>query len=237
MKKTNTQICENCLKENPLYRETCLNCGFYLREKIPNIDLWSTIWKLFENPKNAIKSIIFAEHKNFVLVLLLLFSAKLYSLFVMAKYYLNPLSEEMTNTFLNAIILILLFLILVIVFSELLTFILNIGNKGMVRFKDNISIIAYSFIPIILLSIILLPIEYGIFGKQWFISNPSPIVVKKNAAYLLYGIESVMILWSLFIFYISLSLQSNSKIKSLFFVVLFLFIITAVIILLPINFA
>ncbi len=235
MKKTNIQICDNCQKENPLYRETCLECGYYLRKKEPNIDLWSTVWKLFENPKKAIKNIIFAEHKNFVVFLLLLFSVKLYSLFVITKYNLNPLSEEITNSFLNAVILIVSFTILIIIFSWLITFILNIGNKGIVRFKDNIAIITYSFIPIIIISIILLPIEYGIFGKQWFSSNPSPIVVKKNAAYLLYGIESVMILWSVVILYIALFLQSNSKIKALFFMLLFFSMISAVIILFPIN--
>ena len=234
MKNINIQICDNCQKENPLYRETCLECGHYLRKTVVNIDLWSTIWKLFENPQKAVKNIIFAEHKNFVIFLLILLSVKLYSVFVISKFIMNPLQDD-TITVLNALIISLIFSFLIIIFAKFLTSTINFNNKKLVRFKDNISLIVYSFIPIILISLILLPIEYGIFGKQWFISNPSPLIVKKNAAYLLYGIEGAMILWSIFILYMSFLQQSSSKIKALLFLFLFISVITVLIFLLPLN--
>jgi len=235
MKKTNIQICDNCQKENPLYRETCLECGHYLRKTVVNIDLWSTIWKLFETPQKVIKNIIYAEHKNFVFFLLLLLSVKFYSLFVIVKFSFNPLAEELNNFFLNASVITIIFFIALLIFAKIITILISLKEKKIVRFKDNISVITYSFVPLILISIVLFPIEYGIFGKQWFTSNPSPLIIKKNAAYLLYGIEIFMLLWSLFILYLSFYIQSNSKIKAVLFVVSFILTIYGIISFSPLN--
>jgi hypothetical protein len=235
MKKTNIQICDNCRKENPLYRETCLECGHYLRKTVVNIDLWSTIWKLFETPQKVIKNIIYAEHKNFVFFLLLLLSVKFYSFFVIVKFSLNPLAEELKNFFLNASMITIIFFTALLIFAKIITILINLKEKKIVRFKDNISVITYSFVPLILISIVLFPIEYGIFGKQWFTSNPSPLIIKKNAAYLLYGIEIFMLLWSLFILYLSFYIQSNSMIKAVLFVVSFILTIYGIISFSPLN--
>ncbi len=235
MKKTNIQICDNCRKENPLYRETCLECGHYLRKTVVNIDLWSTIWKLFETPQKVIKNIIYAEHKNFVFFLLLLLSVKFYSFFVIVKFSLNPLAEELKNFFLNASMITIIFFTALLIFAKIITILISLKEKKIVRFKDNISVITYSFVPLILISIVLFPIEYGIFGKQWFTSNPSPLIIKKNAAYLLYGIEIFMLLWSLFILYLSFYIQSNSKIKAVLFVVSFILTIYGIISFSPLN--
>lgn len=235
MKKTNIQICDNCKKENPLYRETCLECGHYLRKTVVNIDLWSTIWKIFETPKKVIKNIIYAEHKNFVFFLLLLLSIKFYSFFVIVKFTLNPLSEELKNFILNAALLTGIFFAAIVIFAKVIALLISIKDKKLVRFKDNISVITYSFVPLILVSIVLFPIEYGIFGKQWFTSNPSPFIIKKNAAYLLYGIEFFMTLWSVFILYLSFYIQSNSKIKAVLFVVLFIIMLYGIMLFIPLN--
>ncbi len=235
MTHTNIQICDNCKKENPLYRETCLECGHYLRKTVVNIDLWSTIWKVFESPKKAIKNVICAEHKNFVFFLLLLLSTKLYSFFIIFKFMLHPLKSEIINLSQNSLLNIGIYFFSLIIFAKFFTVVVNSKSPKLVRFKDNISIIVYSFIPIILISFILLPIEYGIFGKQWFTGNPSPIIIKKNAAYVFYGIESIMFIWSVFILYTSFQIQTGSKIKAIFFVLLFLSMIFGIVIFVPLN--
>ncbi len=235
MTQTNIQICDNCKKENPLYRETCLECGHYLRKTVVNIDLWSTIWKLLENPKSAIKNIIYAEHKNFTMFLLFLLSLKLYSFSVILKFMLHPLKSELINITQNSIIYIAIFLLSIIIFSKILTKIVNISSPELVRFKDNLSIIVYSFVPILLISFILLPIEYAMFGKQWFIGNPSPIIIKKSAAYVFYGIESIMVIWCAFILFLSFKIQTNSNIKAILFLAIFFLMIGGIMFFIPLN--
>ena len=78
MTKLNVNICSNCGVENPLYLKNCLNCKHYIRTAVVNIDLWRTIYQLFENPRKALKNIIYAEHKNFIIFLLFFFSIKLF---------------------------------------------------------------------------------------------------------------------------------------------------------------
>ncbi len=235
MNKTNIQICNNCKYKNPLYRETCLECGHQLRKRVVNIDLWSTIWKIFDNPIVSLKNIIFARHKNFVVFLLILLSVKLYSLFLIVKFYTNPLKQELHNANLNSITITLIFFITIIFFTKLITFFINRTNGKLTRFKDNIAIITYSFVPLILISSILFPVEYGIFGKQWFVSNPSPFVIKKNAAYMLFTIETIVWVWSLFNLSLSFYIQSGSKSKSILFLILFLFLLFGVVQIIPVN--
>ena len=78
MTKLNVNICSNCSKENPLYFKNCSDCKHYMRSAVVNIDLWSTIYQIFENPRKTLKNIIYAEHKNFIIFLLLFVSMKLF---------------------------------------------------------------------------------------------------------------------------------------------------------------
>ncbi len=72
----NFLVCQNCGEKNPLFSSKCGKCHHYLRATIPNIDLWSTIWKIFESPVEALTNVIYAEHKNFISFLTFFVSVK-----------------------------------------------------------------------------------------------------------------------------------------------------------------
>src|SRR5690606_23987280 len=74
----NAVVCKNCNSENPFYELICRNCRSFLREKIYNIDLWKTISQLIESPSTAFRNIILSEHKNYLLLLLVLIAGKLF---------------------------------------------------------------------------------------------------------------------------------------------------------------
>ncbi|MCB0746730.1 MAG: zinc ribbon domain-containing protein [Ignavibacteriae bacterium] len=221
MKYQNFQTCNNCGKENPLYANKCENCHHYVRANIVNIDLWSTIWKLFESPVEALKNIIYAQHKNFVIFLTIFVSIK----FLLISSFLQSLTDDSVITSKSFIYNTLLHSAIYIAFFLVFSFILNLMLKkfGKSRFKDSYSVTIFSFIPLILSLFFLTPIEYGIFGKHWFIFNPSPFLIKEIPAYIVTFLELILIIWSLIIFWKGLRLQSGSVLFSL--IMLFAFLI------------
>ncbi|MDH7605977.1 MAG: hypothetical protein QHH13_13840 [Melioribacter sp.] len=209
----NITVCKNCGSENPFYSLICSNCKAYLRTRIPNIDLWFTIGKVIESPIEAIKNIIYAEHKNFTIFLLILSAIKIAinSLIINNAIKLKSIQNE---NILNAILFTGVFFI--ITFTVAIFFIYLINNLFHIknRIKDNFSIYTYSLIPIIFALIILTPVEYALFGHYWFTFNPSPFIIKTTESYILIIIEVIFLLWSLILFIISTYVQSKNIIYS-----------------------
>ena len=155
--------CNNCSTENHFYELNCVNCGSLIRAKVVNIDLWSIIWLVIDSPKKAFETIIHAEHKNFILLLGILVSLKIY---FNVQFSSNLLFSEAPGTeqlILFLSISIALFLIILLLLSLLITF-LNSQFKSKSRLKDNFAIYIYSFLPVIVGLVFLLPVEYAIFG-------------------------------------------------------------------------
>lgn len=214
--------CSNCGHKNPLYLHNCSSCKYYIRETIVNIDLWKTIWGILYSPMNTQKRIVYAEHKNFITFILILLSIKFYSIDLVLKSFFNISTEVSNYSITNAALHILINLIFFIILSYIFTRTTR-GKEKLTRFRDNITLLGYSFIPAILTLIFLVPVEYGIFGEYWFFHNPSPTIIKPTIAYLLLFIEGVSLIWSIILVFRSIIFQSASFKKSIFF--LFLIII------------
>jgi len=220
----NTSKCKNCGSENPFYALICSNCKAYLRTRIPNIDLWLTIGKIIESPLDAIKNIIYAEHKNFTLLLLILAAIKIGINALILNNALKIKSinnENIFNTILFTGIYVISIFIVSILLITLINYVFHIKN----RIKDNFSIYTYSFIPVIFALIILSPVEYALFGHYWFTFNPSPFIIKNLEAYTLIIFEMIFLLWNLILFILSTYVQSKNIIYSIVIGILF-FIIT-----------
>lgn len=230
MKLNNAQICSNCGKENTLFEINCAKCKHYLRATVANIDLWQTIWQLLETPTKAIKNIIWAEHKNFVFFLLPLFAIKLFTSAVSFQSAINPNSGQTDYYYYNIAILLAIYISTILIFTKLFTVLIG---KTKVRFKDNFTILVYSSIPLVLSLFVLTPIEYGIFGKHWFVFNPSPFMIKELLAYVLVGLEAIMLIWSFVILFLGVKIQSNSVVLASVLLILFWSIVFIEIIYIP----
>jgi len=182
----NNTMCENCYSENDYFNLSCSTCGSLLRDKTPNVDLFSTIWQLIESPTKAIKRIVFSEHKNYLTFLLLLLVTK----FVFSSFFIQSILIEPVNyqKYLSANFgigfAIILFLILVFPFIQ--TKILKSKNVN-TRYKDNLAIVVYTQMPVILFLLLILPIEFALFGKFWLFSNPSPFIIKVNSSLFIFN--------------------------------------------------
>lgn len=204
----NVVVCKNCESENPFYVLICVKCKSYLRERIYNIDLWSTIAQLIESPSKGFKSIIFSEHKNFLILIILLVSGK----FFIDGMFLNLFSlkenAKISNYIFNYLIILGLTFVLITVFSFLVKIIIK--KYVQTRFADNFSIISYSFLPHVFGFLSLLPIELILYGGYLFSAEPSPFLIKETLAYVMLGFEGVIILWSFFLTFWAIKTQSKN---------------------------
>jgi len=220
----NSVTCPNCNSENPFYNSICLGCKFYLRDRIYNLDLWTIISSLIETPTKAFRTIIFSEHKNFILFILFFVSIK----YLINARFISMLSVgEFQSTIglqLSYLIVLGITLIYFIIFS-LLHKLSSKRNEVNIRFKDTLALIIYSQIPFLFGLIILFPLELVIFGDYLFSLNPTPFIIKGTIAYLFLVIEIGLVIWSIFLVFKAFRTQSQNLFFSLtsasVFVVLF----------------
>jgi hypothetical protein len=220
----NSVTCPNCNSENPFYNSVCSRCKYYLRDRIYNLDLWAQISLLIESPAKSFRTIIFSEHKNFILFILF---------FITIKYVVNARIIAMISVgdFQSTVELLYSYLIVLgiiviyfLVFSYLhKTF--GKLNKINLRFKDTLALTIYSQIPFLFGLFILFPLELVIFGDYLFTTNPTPFVIKGSIAYFFLLLEMGVIIWSIFLVFKAFISQTQHLIFSLtsasVFVVLF----------------
>ncbi len=195
MNKVSLIVCPNCKNENPYFNLNCSECKYFLRDRIPNINLGEIILSLIESPKSAFEKIIFSENKNYVFVLFILLSIRF---FILSRFMSVPFIGK--NSDFDLILTLLYFLstsAVVIFMISYATFFLIKKLKMFVRLKDVISIIIYSFFPSLIALCLLYPIELTVFGNYLFSNNPYPYLIKKNVFYILSGLEIFMIIWSI----------------------------------------
>ena len=194
----NVITCSNCGKENPFYKLTCENCKGYLRDRIYNLDLWQLIGALIESPVKAFSRIIQSEHKNFILLIAVLFSLRA---FIDARYFSVLISGEspLRIGLIPELLITAGAGFLVIWIFTFIFFFINKLNGLRTRIRDNNAILIYSLIPFSFALIILFPVELIIFGQYLFSDNPSPFVLKPVIAYTLLAFEGLLVLWGIFL--------------------------------------
>ncbi|MHB1687539.1 MAG: Yip1 family protein [Ignavibacteriaceae bacterium] len=216
----NSLTCKHCGSENPFYELICGNCKAYIRERVYNIDLWSVLGMLVENPKEAFTKIIFAEHKNFISFIILLVSGK----FLIDSMFLSLIThkdEPLFDNLFSGYLIVLGVLIALIILFSILFKVVNEAFGLRTRFKDVFAILTYSLIPNVFGLIILFTIEVTVFGGNIFSNNPSPFDLKELFAYALLAFEAIILLWSLFLTAAGIFTQTKNIIYSVVMALIF----------------
>jgi hypothetical protein len=214
----NVVICKNCRSENPFHGLICQNCKSYLRERIYNLDLWKTTGHLIETPSKGFKTIIFSEHKNYLILLLILIAGKFFLNGIFLTIYFDNWNAYLPGYFSSYIIFLIFSAAVILIFSGIFTLLTKVFGVE-TKLKDNIAILTYSFLPYTFGFLILFPMELVIFGSTLFYHSPSPFLLKPAIAYSLLAFEGLIILWSLFLTYYALKVQSANNFYSLAFAV------------------
>jgi hypothetical protein len=224
--------CGNCNSESDFFEMNCQNCGALLRDKFPNIDLFSTIWLLIESPSKAIKKIIFSEHKNYLTLLFILLTTKfVFTSFFLQSVFIEPVNYQRYLS-INFGIGFAVIGFLVLLFPLLQRTMLQNSNVK-TRYKDNLAVLVFSQIPTILFLLLILPFEFALFGKFWLFSNPSPFMIKETAAYAFSIMEIIVLIWSVLLFGLGTYIQSKNKSFSVVNTILFILIFVGAFFLIP----
>jgi hypothetical protein len=187
--------CQVCQTANDTYAMTCTSCGGFLQDKVPNLDLFHTIWRVIESPKEAFKIITLATHKNY--------SIFLFSLFGIALTFCGFWYFKAGDKFENIIPLIIfgigIGLLIGAFLAPIFTFLhwilsLFFSRKG--SFKISLGITSYSIVPLILAFVFILPIELMTFGMYMFTFNPHPMTIKPLEYITFSGLYIILFIWS-----------------------------------------
>lgn len=217
----NVIVCKVCQSENPIYQVTCENCKTYLRDRIYNLDLWQTIGTLIESPIKGFTRIIQAEHKNFIIFILLLSSLKFY-INTIFFFLINPNNFiQSFNVIRNYTIILIATLMIIILFTYLIKSAAKLQNM-ITRAKDISSILIYALLPNIFGLVAIFPLELIFFGEYLFSNNPSPFLIKKTAAYVYLTLEILAVLWTGFLAVMALFSLTRNKTFSLSVGILFI---------------
>ena len=188
--------CAVCAHPNDDLDTICASCGSYIQDRVANLDFFATMWRLVESPIEAFHKIIRAEHKNYVLLLMMFMG--------IATSFGLMWTRHAGNEFDNLIYLILLGLIIgvgiALPMGLSMTFIVHwmlrlLGGRG--TFRNTYGVFGWSLMPIMLSVSVVLPIELASIGLRLFSTNPSPMEVKPVVYTVLLGLDGISVLWTL----------------------------------------
>jgi hypothetical protein len=206
--------CNNCGAQNDFYKLNCDQCSALIRGRVVNIDLWNIIWLVIDSPQKAFQKIIHAEHKNFIILLSILAGMKVFLDVQFSSNLIFGKSPDISEFMLYLLVSIVLFVIIIVLISLGIKT-LNLHMNIRTRLKDNIAIYIYSFLPLIFGLVLLLPVEYALFGNHWLTFDPSPFIVKTTPAWVLASLEIALHLWSIILTMVATFAYTGKKLYSI----------------------
>ncbi len=188
--------CPVCQAPNEEFAIICRSCGGYLQNRVPNLDLFETMWSVFESPVKAFRRIGLAEHKNYAILLYGVFGIAcafvLLWLFRWGEFFDSLLTLIAWGTVIGAVLGVVLHPIAAgthwIVTKAL-------GSRR--GYREALGVTAYALSPVVLSVVLILPIELLTFGIYLFTSNPHPYALNPVSYVVLTGLDGAAGIWSI----------------------------------------
>ncbi len=202
--------CPRCGARNTRFAAECSECGNYLRDKVANIDLFETLSGLADEPGRTFDRIIFAENKNFTSFFFTFGVLKFFFLGYLISYHFLALEPDgilliygrfMLSIFLTLLIPYLVYLMIPSLRRELL-------------WRDIIAAISYAMAPVALSALIMIFLEFIIYGEFLFNHSPSPLDFKHFFGVLFLILELGFLLWTVFLFAMLFTRLTGRKVYS-----------------------
>ncbi len=213
-------LCTVCQTENDKYATICKKCGGFLQNRVPNLDLFNTLWRIIENPREAFRLIMIAEHKNYGLFLYALCGISV----AFSGFWYFRIGDRFENVLLLIFWALLIGIPLGIVVCPIVSsfhWMLSKLLSGNSSFRTSMGITSYALTPVIISLVLILPIELMTFGMYFFTFNPHPMAIKPISYIVLIGLNAVMILWAFMLLIIGTKVGNQISLwKSILIVVI-----------------
>ena len=225
--------CPVCHSENDHYATVCTNCKGFLQNRIPNLDLFETVWGVVESPRRTFRNITLAEHKNYSLFLFVLFGI---SLSFTSFWYLR-LGSRFETLFELIFWALGVGVLAGIGLAVILPTTFHLGAKaigGKTGLRSSLGLLSYSLVPIVASLFFILPVELLTFGMYLFTANPHPYTIKPFSYLALVGFDVGVSLWSIVLAIVAASVGHQiSTIKSVLVVLVTIIVLGCVFFLSP----
>jgi hypothetical protein len=190
--------CPVCGRSNDDLRTTCIGCGSFLQGRVDVLDLFATLWGLLEAPQRTMKRIALARHKNYTLVLSALFGVGL----VLDIAWYKRLAEQFGSLIALVGTAVLAGppagLVTVLVVSLLLQRLTRLFG-GHATLRNLYATTAFALFPFVAVLVFVVPLEIGIFGLDFFGTNPPPMVIKPVEYSILLALKAIAALYAVFL--------------------------------------
>lgn len=190
-------LCPSCGQENFVLRLRCESCGAFVRERVPALDLFSTLWGMIEAPTETALRIGRSEQKNYTHLLFALTGPILLALALFAARIGDttiPFGIVMLGIVVGGPLLGLLVLPLTALWQDVLLR-LFLGIRA--GYRMNAAWLAWSVTPMMWASVLLLPLLLGIFGLLLFSTNPAPWELLPVPFWSLAALSALTLPWSM----------------------------------------
>ena len=189
------QVCTVCGAENTEHATVCVSCRSFLQNRVPTLDLFSTAWGILEHPVRTSGIIARAEHKNYAFFLFAL--GGILPAMTIFHYFRAGLFFPSLLTVLP--LGMLLGLVMGTLTAPLCAGVLAVGSGmtgGDGSFRSGLGAGAYALVPMILLGIITLPIQWLTFGEYQYSLNPHPSTINAASYWILNALQWIGVLWT-----------------------------------------
>ena len=198
-------FCSVCAHPNDDLDTVCAQCGSFIQDRIPNLDFFSTMWQVVESPRDAFHKIIVAEHKNYVLFLMMFLGVGTSFALLWARHAGNEFDNLIYLLLLGYVIGLGIALPVGFMMALTMHFLLKLfGGKGVM--KNTYAVFGWSLTPIMLSVSLILPIELASIGLRLFSTNPSPMDVKPVVYLVLLFFDVFACVWSMYLAKVGLSI-------------------------------
>jgi hypothetical protein len=221
--------CPACAFENDEFATICSKCRAFIQNRVPNLNFFDTSWGILESPFKTFRLIGIAEHKNYSGFLICCFGIAVSftaAWFLKIGVFFETLLDLIPFMFGVGVILGGVFAVILPVIHYKTTKV----RGAEARIGQSYGVLAYSFIPILLSLILILPIELLTFGMYMFTSNPHPAVIKPVSYYVLLGCDTLLATWTVALVFVGTrTVQRVSVMRSAVAIIVLMVVVVGVV--------
>jgi len=188
-------ICSICTTANHHLAVNCTKCGGYIQTRVDTLDLFTTAGRVVERPSKAFHAIAISRHKNYAFLLAAVAGIGIaFTIFwaISASRFADSIANILVAGFVAGPLFgIVLLLILSMVIA-------GVGRLFGVHagIRSTFAVIAYAFLPAVMITLFILPVEMVTFGGFFFSDNPSPYALKPVVYVTLLILHGLFVLWN-----------------------------------------
>lgn len=183
--------CPSCGAENQPLVLRCAHCGAFVRDRVPVVDLFSTLWRLVDAPDAAFLRVARSERKNYTHILFALTGP-----FLLAAVFVLAAAGDGDRGF-GALFVALLSAgpVLGVLYGALLTLLARALLPAL-TYKQRAAQLAWALVPLAWAGVLVLPMQLGVLGLTMFSRNPAAWHTQPLPFWLLLGVDVACLVWS-----------------------------------------